>query len=102
MAKQVVWTATAKKARRQILEYWIEHNGSNVYSKKLSKLIREKINSLQLENYIGKPTDFKDVRASLVGYFSIFYKITETKIIIVGIWDNRRNPEDLRKNIAAE
>jgi hypothetical protein len=36
MAKRIIWTNTAKKARREILQYWINHNGSNIYSKKLS------------------------------------------------------------------
>ena len=43
MAKRVIWTATAKKARREILEYWMIRNESNAYSKKLSLLFREKI-----------------------------------------------------------
>lgn len=47
MVKRIVWTETAKKARREILEYWIKHNGSKTY------------------------------------------------------WDNRRNPDDLHKNIEA-
>ena len=36
MAKRIVWTNTAKNARRDILEYWIKYNGSNTYSKHLS------------------------------------------------------------------
>ena len=50
-------------------------------------------------NYIGKPTDFKDVRVTIMGHFSIFYKVAHDEIIIVGLWDNRRNPDDLRKNL---
>lgn len=99
MAKQIIWTNTAKKARREILQYWIRHNGSNVYSKKLSQLIREKVLLIQSEHYLGKPTDFKDVRVSLIKNFSLFYKVNKENIIIVGIWDNRRNPEDLHKNL---
>jgi plasmid stabilization system protein ParE len=99
MAKRVVWTLTAKKARREILDYWIKHNGSSVYSKKLSKLFRIKVSLLSTNNYIGKPTDFENVRVSLVSHFSFFYRINSTEIIIVGIWDNRRNPDDLRKNL---
>ena len=44
-------------------------------------------------------TDFKNVRVSLVRNFSIFYKTDDNKVIIVGIWDNRRNPEDLWQNL---
>lgn len=99
MAKRVVWTITAKNARREILEYWIQHNGSNTYSKKLAKLFRIKVALLQSGHYLGKPTDFKDVRVSLVNHFSIFYKVGAEEIIIVGMWDNRRNPDDLYRNL---
>ena len=99
MVKQVIWTETAKQSRRLVLEYWIQHNKSNTYSKRLSILFREKIKLLQSQNYIGKPTDFKDVRATLVEHFTIFYKSSSTQIIIVGIWDNRRNPEGILKNL---
>jgi toxin YoeB len=99
MAKRVVWTYTAKKARREILDYWIKNNGSSVYSKKLSKLFRIKVSLLETKNYLGKPTNFENVRVSLVSHFSIFYKIQDSEILIVGIWDNRRNPDDLHKNV---
>jgi plasmid stabilization system protein ParE len=99
MAKRIVWTHTAKKSRREILDYWIKHNGSSVYSKKLSKLFRIKVSLLETNKYIGKPTDFENVRVSLVSYFSIFYKVHSSEILIVGIWDNRRNPDDLHKNL---
>ena len=100
MAKRVIWTNTAKKARQEILAYWIEHNQSKDYSKKLSGLFRKKVEHLRIQNYLGKPTNFLDVRATLVSHFTIFYKMRHTEIIIVGIWDNRRNPDDLRKNLS--
>jgi len=99
MAKRIVWTETARKARREILEYWARHNGSTTYPKKLSKLFRKKVALLQSEHYLGKPTDFKDVRVSLVSHFSLFYKVSNDDIIIVGIWDNKRDPGALRKNL---
>jgi len=65
MVKRLVWTNTAKKGRRDILEYWIKHNGSNTYSKRLSRLFKIKVALLQSGHYLGKPTDFRDVRVSL-------------------------------------
>ena len=99
MAKRIIWTNTAKTSRQEILKYWREHNKSDGYSKKLSKLFREKVALLRIQHYIGKPTDFKNVRVSLVQNFSLFYIVSTDEIIILGIWDNRRNPEDLHKNI---
>jgi len=72
MAKRVVWTHTAKNARKQILEYWIKHNQSPAYSRKLSKLFRIKVSLLQSKHYLGKPTNFENVRVSLVNHFFHF------------------------------
>lgn len=94
-----MWTSTAKQARKDILEYWCQHNKSKMYSEKLSKLFKKKIELICKFDYLGKPTDFEDIRVTLVSHFSIFFKITERQIIIVGIWDNRRNPNDLHKNL---
>jgi hypothetical protein len=99
MAKRVVWTNTAKKSRQEILEYWAVRNKSKTYPRKLSLLFTEKVNLIKSENYVGKPTNFDAVRATLVSHFTIFYKLTIDEIIIVGIWDNRRNPDDLRKSL---
>lgn len=99
MVKRAIWTLTAKNARRDILQYWIRHNGSNTYSKKLSNLFKERVNLLRSQGYLGKPTDFKDIRVTIISHFSLFYKVTPTDIIIVGLWDNRRNPDDLHENI---
>jgi len=85
MVKRVVWTKTARNARREILEYWITHNRSKIYFGKLFNLFKEKIELLKSGNYIGKPTGFDEVRGTLVNHFSIFYKITSSQIIIVGI-----------------
>lgn len=99
MVKRVIWTETAKKSRREILDYWIKRNKSKAYSKKLSALFKAKVELLKSQHYQGKPTDFKDVRATLVSHFSIFYRLNANEIIIVGIWDNRRNPDDLMENL---
>ncbi len=99
MVKRVVWTKTARNARREILEYWIKYNDSKTYSRKLSNLFKEKIELLKSQNYIGKPTDFDEIRGTLVKHFTVFYKITVSHIIITGIWDIRRNPDDLHKNL---
>lgn len=85
MAKKVVWAKTAREARREIVQYWIEHNRSKTYSIKLSILFKEKIELLKSQNYIGKPTDFDKVRGTLINHFTIFYKVTSIHIIIVGL-----------------
>ena len=47
MAKrEVVWTETAAKQRRIILEYWIENNNTTDYSEKLIVEIHRRLDTL--------------------------------------------------------
>jgi toxin YoeB len=97
MAKRVVWTLTAKKQRKDILEFWHKKTGNKKYSLKTSKFIRRKIKILSKYNYLGKPTDFNNVRVISDGNYSIFYRLTSTKLFISIIWDNRQDPEKIKK-----
>jgi len=49
------------------------------------ELLKKKIALISSEHYLGKPTDFENVRVSLVENFSLFYKVDSNNIIIVGI-----------------
>lgn len=96
MAKRnVVWTRTADLQFVGILEYWAKRNKSNSYSKKLVKLVAERIKQIATNPFIYKSTDFKDVRLASLGNFSIYYKVTGTLIIITAFWDNRQDPKKL-------
>lgn len=94
MAKRiVVWTETASKQRREILRYWTVRNGSTTYAKKLIKLIKERLEIILEHPEAFKLTTYPETRESAMGNFSIYYKITETQLIVTAFWDNRQNPK---------
>jgi len=96
MAKRIiVWTKTADIQFVGILEYWVKRNKSNVYSKKLVRSVKKRTEQIAENPYICKPSDFKDTRVASLGNFSIFYKVTNTQIIISAFWDNRQDPKKL-------
>ncbi len=98
MAKRsVVWTETAIKQRREILKYWTIRNQSTLYAKKLIELIKKRIDLILKNPYAEKLTNHLDTREAAMGNFSIYYKITDSKIFITAFWDNRQNPADLVK-----
>ncbi|MCB0451169.1 MAG: type II toxin-antitoxin system RelE/ParE family toxin [Confluentibacter sp.] len=98
MAKRkVIWTRTADIQFVGILEYWVNRNKSNTYSKKLVKLVSERTNQIAEQPLTFKATDFKDTRVASLGNFSIYYKCHGTDIIITAFWDNRQNPKKLLK-----
>jgi len=93
--RDVVWTETAARQRREILRFWTKHNGSTKYAEKLILLTCKRIQIILKEPESFKSTDYPDTRESAMGHFSIYYKLTEDKIIITAFWDNRQDPKKL-------
>ena len=94
------WTQTAIKQRNYTFEYWNKRNKSRLYSQKLNLAIRGRTELLKQLPEMGKPTNYKNPRAIILGHYSILYKIQHKKIIITGFWDNRQDPEKLLKFLA--
>ena len=99
MAKRVVWAESAKIGRRLILEYWAKKTGNKRYSQKLAEDFNERIDYLKEYPEIGKQTDMSDIRTTACGHHSIFYLNASDKIVIIGIYDTRRNPVEIVKDI---
>jgi len=92
MAKRkIVWTNSAKFELKEILIYWTNKTKSKTYSKKLNKLFTEAIDLLSQYPKIGRTTNDKNSRISIVRNYLIFYEINVKEIIILSIWDTRRD-----------
>lgn len=101
MAKStVVWTATAVKQRRAILKYWTQKTHSTAYAEKLIKLIKKRVKVIANFPELWKLTSYPDSRISVMGNFSIVYKISDGRVIIIAFWDNRQEPEKLLEIIS--
>jgi plasmid stabilization system protein ParE len=96
MAKRtVVWTRTADVQFAGILQYWVEKNKSNTYSKKLIKLVSERTEQIAKNPFLYKSADFKNTRVASLGHFSIYYQVSDKRIIVTAFWDNRQDPKKL-------
>ncbi len=95
--KKIIWTETAARQRRSILEYWVQRNQSTTYSLKLLQLSNEKASLIAENPLIYKAAEFPDTHVAAMGHFSLFYKITDSAIIITAFWDNRQDPKELLK-----
>jgi len=93
--RKIIWTETAARQRRSILEYWLQRNESPTYSLKLLRLSNEKANLIAENPMIYKAAEFPDTHVAAMGHFSLFYKITNSAIIITAFWDNRQDPSEL-------
>lgn len=96
MVRRIIWVYQAQKDRYQILKYWIDRNKSNTFSIKLNRILGESLDIIRKYPFIGKPTDKPNIRIKIVLDYLLIYEITENEIIVLRIWDSRRNPNELK------
>jgi plasmid stabilization system protein ParE len=95
MAKyKIEWSIEARLDLIDILDYYIKRNKSAAYSKKLNSRINRGIKLINRNPLIGLQSDLESVRAFITGDYQIIYEILDRMILIVMIWDCRRDPED--------
>jgi toxin YoeB len=96
MAKrEIVWSNKARNDLFQILEYFILRNGSKNYSIKLNKSINKTIRLIAKYPAIGFKTDMDTIRAIVEGNYIIFYRIHDSHLEIITIWDTRNDPDKI-------
>ena len=95
MAKRrIVWTKSAHLERIKILNYWYNKTKSKAYSKKLNKLFSETNKLLWTHPEIGRVSKDNSIRITIVRDYLIFYEFTTTELIILSVWDTRRDEKD--------
>lgn len=99
MVRRIVWTNRADKIFTQVLEFYIDRNGSKTYSRKLNEEINEIIGLLIKHPFLGKKTDYQDIRILLKGNYKIFYQIKPLELVIHLVWDCRQNPDNIKKTL---
>ncbi len=77
------------------MEYWARRNKSTAYPERLIELIRKRIAVIADNPFSGKQANYSDVRESAMGNLSIYYRVTEEKLLVMAFWDNRQDPEKM-------
>ncbi len=95
---EVKWNDKAEESLRQILDFYFVQNGSAEYSLKLYDEIIAGIEVLKKFPKAGKLINYKDIYELVFARNSVFYRIEQSTIFILLVWDNRQNPEKLSKN----
>jgi|WetSurMetagenome_2_1015567.scaffolds.fasta_scaffold149949_2 plasmid stabilization system protein ParE len=94
MAKKVIWSKKAESIFIEILQFYVKRNGSNLYSRKINTDIKRILSLLCKYPLLGKTTDVENVRVFIVRNYKIFYRIKPSEIIVLMVWDCRRNPAE--------
>lgn len=97
MVKKIIWSRRAQTDRIEIFEYWNKRNNSNSYSRKLNELFKKAVKLIAEYPEIGKSTDDKNARIKIVRDYLIIYEVDDRDfLIILTIWDSRKNPKSLK------
>ena len=94
--RKVIWSHRAKIKRLEILEFFVERNKSNTYSKKLNSKINKSIKLLVKYPEMGMMTDIEKIRGLIIDHIVLFYEFDDNNLIIQYVWDSRQNPDNLK------
>ncbi|MBN8572246.1 MAG: type II toxin-antitoxin system RelE/ParE family toxin [Ignavibacteria bacterium] len=98
MAKKIIWSVRSQKDIIDILGYWNSQTGNKKYSYKLYNEFLRASERISNFNNIGKTTDILNTRYIIRKNYKIFYRLNKNHIEILTVFDNRRNPNDLKLN----
>ncbi len=93
MALRIFWTERGLKERNAILEFYRKRNGSARYSQELLRHFRNSLRLVADQELLGKLTDVSGVRCLFVVDYSLFYITRAHDLLVLSVWDNRRDPE---------
>lgn len=101
MVRKIKWTDEASTELEEILTFYVKRNGNVNYSRKLRAMFSETLMYVCNNPFIGKSTEYKDVKYIVVHpNYSIFYTYNDKEIIVIAVWDNRRDPQLIKKKLS--
>lgn len=95
MAKTIVWSESAKIDLISIKAFFDNRNKSSEYSTKLLKTIKNSARLIEKHPDAGIDTSIVGVQGFIVRDYILFFKLNENYILIITVWDSRRNPKQL-------
>jgi len=91
---RIAWSTEARLDLIDILEFYVTRNGNSNYSRKLYTRINKDVKQLAKKPLIGRITDIPNIRTLITGGYQIIYEVFDSLILIIMIWDCRRDPKD--------
>ena len=77
------------------MDYYADRNKSDVYSLKLESEIKSKLANLDFSVAIPKKTSLENVYYFTHKHIRLLFSIEDKSIVVIMVWDERRNPDSL-------
>lgn len=95
MNETIVWSERARKDLIEIKSFYDKRNQSTKYSNKLLQSFRSAAALIEKYPLVAVRTDIENVRGFIVSNYILFYEILDKHILILTVWDSRRDPKQL-------
>ncbi len=93
--KKLDWSDRATEDVEAIRNFFDHRNGSAAYSDLLLDKFDAALKRVAKFHELGE-IKHNAIRSIIVKPYQLFYRVTKTEIIVLSVWDGRRNPEDLK------
>ena len=93
MAKQIIWSPTAKESLKNLLISLQEEQNDKRHSRAMYSLIQNALHRVTLNPFIGQMTEADNIRYVIPhpGY-TLFYRHSLLKIEVLVLWNNHYKP----------
>lgn len=93
--KKIIWTRKTTLQLFSVMDYYADRNKSDVYSLKLESEIKSKLANLDFSVAIPKKTSLENVYYFTHKHIRLLFSIEDKSIVVIMVWDERRNPDSL-------
>ena len=93
--REVIWTKVSEIQLQEIFEFYTKRNKSGLYSRKLYKKFKTELLTAAKNPEIGIKTKLDQIRGLIIEDYILFYEILEDRILILKVWDCRKDPDKL-------
>ena len=98
MAKRkVTWVRNAEIQMLDVMDYYYFRNKSMTYSLKLRKDIQFKLHNLNFTVTLPKKTSIENLFYFTHNHICVMFCFEDNDIVVQIIWDERRNPNGLKR-----
>lgn len=100
MSREIIWSLDASEELVEIIEYIKNQSGSNIANNIYKKIITKIEHLIEFPNIGRKVSELESVGHTeyyeiIESPWRIFYRFTESEILIISILDGRRNIEEI-------
>ena len=96
VTKTLIWSDRAQSEIAEISDFYNNRNGNSDYSDQLWLEFQNKMSFVVANPYFGEKARRRGFRFIGVSPFQLFYYVTKTEIVVVSVWDVRRDPKTLK------